>query len=435
MRKGLAVALVVAAAPAWADNFNLFGYGPRASAMGGALTASASDYTAAYYNPALLVNRTEANVGFHFQWYRMMARVERKDLATELDCTYCNAPDAAGYGLGLLFPLGGKVKNRVAFGLGLYLPSARMLRVLAVDPSRPFWYRYNSNPDRIVIHTGLGIRITDWLTIGAGIQALADLLGNGANVKVDLFSKQVKMREIDSFLATRVGPVFGVQLAPVKGLRFGATFRWEMKLVYEIPASVELEGVGTLAFAVKGVAHYTPHNVSFGVAWDPVEQLTLSLDGEYMNWSAGPSPYSDLVIDVGGPTLEALGLGTALDNEASKQAPGFADTFSGRLGGEYRLSERFSARVGLSYRPTPVPRQNVVGANMMDASTLGLHAGIGFNFPDPLEIFQHPIQVDVATQGLLVLPREANKEPTDPVPSYTYSAQVFGLTAAVRYDF
>ena len=436
---------------ALADQFNLYGYGPRAAAMGGALTADANDYTAVFYNPALLVTRKEINFGFHFQWYRMLSDVQPKQTTPALDCTSCNPPDAVGYSVGLLFPLAGKVKNRVAVGLGIYLPSAVMLRVSAPDPTTPYWYRYNSNPERIVVHAGAGIHIVDWLNVGIGVQALADLVGDGADVQVDLFSKIVKKRQLNSYLGTRVSPVFGVNLSPWKRLRFGATFRMEMKLVYEIPAKVDLEGIGTLSFAVVGVAHYTPHTLAFGVAYDVTDQLTLSLDGEWMNWSAanavgcrpgGPrftggtcSPYVSLTIDLSGPTLAALGLDSALDLASPQNDPGFSDTLSVRFGGEYRLSERFAARLGVSYRPTPVPKQNVEGTNLLDGTTVGIAGGVGINFPDPLEIFQHPIQMDFAVQGAFLLPREAVKPPTDVVPSYTYSARLFGGTLAIRYDF
>lgn len=430
-----AVLLLLVPSFAFADNFNLFGYGPRAAAMGGAMTAEASDFTSVFYNPALMVERKDVNFGFHFQWYRMLADVKQNDLARELDCRACSAPDAVGTSLGLVFPLAGKVKNRVALGLGLYLPSAVMLRVNAPDSSTPFWYRYNANPERIVVHAGVGIKITDWFKIGLGVQALADLLGNGANVKVDLFSKQVELRELNSYLGTRVAPVFGVHVSPLKRLRFGATFRMEMKLVYEIPAKVDLSGVGTLGFAVRGVAHYTPHTLSFGAAFDATDDLTFSLDGEWQNWSAAPSPYTDLSIDLSGQTLEALGLGSALDINSPVQRPGFQDTFGGRLGAEYRVSPRFAARLGAFIRPTPVPKQNVAGTNLLDNTAIGLSGGFGFNFPDPLEVFQSPIQIDIAAQGHFILPREAIKEPTDTVPSYTYSARVAGVTAAVRYDF
>jgi long-chain fatty acid transport protein len=432
-RRALLVVLI--ASPALADNFDLFGYGPRGSAMAGAMTAEANDYTAVFYNPALLVERKEVNFGFHFQFYRMLADVQRKDSTKTLDCSACTAPDSVGYSLGLLFPLGGKVKNHLALGLGIYLPSQVLLRVNAPDPNTPYWYRYNGNPERVVIHLGAGIRILDWLKVGLGVQALADLIGDGANVSVDLFSKQVKLNQLNSYLGTRVSPMFGLHVSPTPWLRFGATYRGEMKLIYQIPARVDLQGIGTLGFTVSGVAHYTPHTVTLGGAVDATPNLTFSAEGEWQNWSAAPSPYVQLVIDLSGKTLEALGLGQALDVSSVAQRPGFADTITARLGAEYRVSERFAARLGAFYRPTPVPRQDTAGTNLMDNTAIGVTGGIGFNFPDPLEIFQAPIQIDVAAQATFVLPREANKEATDSVPSYTASARVAGASIAIRYDF
>lgn len=419
----------------FADNFDLFGYGPRAAAMGGAMTAEASDYTAVFYNPALLVERKEVNFGFHFQFYRMQADVQKKDLNANLNCTACTAPDAVGTSFGLLFPLGGKVKNYLALGIGIYLPTGVLVRVNAPDTNTPYWYHYNANPERLVIHAALGIKITDWLKIGLGIQALADLAGNGADVQVDLFSKQVKLNTLNSYLGTRVAPVAGVHLSPLKRLRLGATFRYEMKLNYLIPAKVDIVGVGTLGFSVQGTAHFTPHTLSFGAAFDATDDLTFTLDGEWQNWSAAPSPYANLNIDLSGKTLDGLGLGSALDIASALQKPGFKDTLAGRVGVEYRISPRFAARLGGFYRPTPVPRQDTAGTNLLDNNAIGITGGVGFNFADPLEIFQSPVQIDLAGQATFILPRDTNKDPTDSVPSYTYSARIWGATIAIRYDF
>lgn len=115
--------------------------------------------------------------------------------------------------------------------------------------------------------------------------------------------------------------------------------------------------------------------------------------------------------------------------------PGFTDTLGVRAGAEYRVSERFQARLGTFLRPTPVPKQDTQGTNLMDNTAIGLTGGFGFNFADPLEIFQHPIQIDVAGQAQFILPREANKEAVDSQPGYTYVANVYGVTAAIRYDF
>ncbi|MFZ5443201.1 MAG: OmpP1/FadL family transporter [Myxococcota bacterium] len=419
-----------------ADVYSLYGDGPRAAAMGGAMTAEANDYTAVFYNPALLVDRKDINFGAAFQFHRMVANVQSKDLAKDLDCSNCNAPDQVGTSVGLLFPLAGKVKNHLAFGLGVYLPAAVMLRLNAPPSTTPYWYRYHSNPEALKLNLGVGIKILEWLKLGLGVQVLADLIGSDANVGVDLFSKQVKSGDINAYLGTRVGPMFSLLVSPLnRRLRLGVTYKWEMRLDYRIPATVNLEGIGVLGFVIAGTAHYSPHQVSFGAAFDVTPDFTLALDGEWQAWSLAPSPYVGINIDLSGPTLEALGLGSALDVVSNKQKPGFADTLGVRLGAEYRLTERFAARLGGFLRPTPVPKQDTQGTNLLDNTTAGLAVGVGFNFPDPLEIFQHPIQIDVAGQAQFILPREAKKDAVDTQPSYTYAANVYGVSAAIRYDF
>lgn len=434
------LAACLATTTALADPHPLFGFGPRAAAMGGAMTAEANDYTASFYNPALLTRRPELNFGFSFQFHRLVPEVTATDRSKMLDCSQCQPPDSVGTSLGLVFPLAGKVKNRVAIGFALYMPTSAFVRVNAADSSRPYWYRFNSNLERFTLNVGVGIKITDWLSIGPGISLLANLQGRvggggGAIANVDLFSRNVKVKELDASLTARLSPTLGVSVTPLKNLRFGAMYRWETMLPVTIPAQLDLEGIGSLALTVNAVAHYAPHQVSVGGAWDITDQLTVTLDGEYQHWSAAPSPYVSLTVDLSGPTLAALGIDKALDLNSPAASPGFVNTLGVRAGGEYRLSDRFAARAGASYRPTPVPLQNPQGTNLLDGNTLGFAAGIGFNFPDPLEIFAHPIQVDLAVQMAFLFERQAMKPSFDTVPSYTASARNFGGSATIRYDF
>jgi long-subunit fatty acid transport protein len=435
MKRALVLVALAAASSAEADVFDTFGFSPRAAAMSGAMTAEAKDYTAVFYNPALLMRPTDSTFGLTLNFYRPSTEVTATDPGKMLDCTYCTPPDTVGTSLGVAGPLGGKLHNRVALGLGAHLPFQRLLHVDMPDPNRPFWYTYQSNSERIELFAAIGVKIFDWLQVGVGVQALADLVGPGAEATVDLFSKQVTVRQIDSELQTRVAPNAGLVIQPIPRLRFGFTYRAEMQLKLVIPATVALEGVGTLGFRIEGVTHYSPHTFNLGIAWDVTDEFTLSLDGSYQMWSRAPSPYMHIKIDLSGDVLKALGLDQALDLESPDQNPGFQDTISGKIGAEYRLNKRFSARAGGFYRPTHVPRQNVPGTNILDGNTVGGTVGVGFNFDDPLEIFAAPITIDLAAMAAAVLPRETLKEPTDTVPSYTYSAKVFGLSAAVRYDF
>ena len=153
--------------------------------------------------------------------------------------------------------------------MALHLPSTRLVSTRAPDPNRPFWYLWHNDPDRIIVFLGAGIRITERFTVGVGTQALADLIGNGAAVRVDLFAREVRFREIDSHLATTFGPTAGVFFEPLDGLRFGASYRSQMRLFYSIPADITLKGIGQLNLTISGYNHFTPHTINAGVAWDP----------------------------------------------------------------------------------------------------------------------------------------------------------------------
>ncbi len=432
---GAAAALCLFCATAHADIFDTFGFAPRATAMGGAMTAEANDYTAAFYNPALLMRPAESTFGIAVNYFKPVTEVTSQSNSPMLDCTYCAPPDSVGTSVGIAGPLGGRLKKRVALGVGAHLPFQRLVHVNMPDPSRPFWFTYNSHSERLTVFAGGAIRVFDWLSIGIGIQALADLVGTGADTRVDVFSRQVTAQQLDAELQTRVAPNAGIVVQPIPQLRFGFSYRSEMQLKVVIPATVELEGIGSLAFKLEGVTHFSPHTFNLGVAWDVTDQFTVSLDGSYQMWSRTPSPYMHITIDVGGRVLEALGLGSALDLESTPPSPGFQDTISVKLGAEYRLTKRFAARVGGFFRPTAVPRQNVPGTNILDGNTIAGTVGVGFNFDDPLEVFAAPITIDLAGMAAAALPRQAVKEVTDVVPSYSYSAKIFGMNLAVRYDF
>ena len=429
MKRALVGVALLSATAARADVFDTFGFSPRATAMSSAMTAEAKDYTATFYNPALLMRNPDATFGATFGWFRPITEMEPRTLEYE------KPPDTVGTSLGIAGPLGGKLKKRVALGIGAHLPFQRLLRVQLPDPNTPYWYNYQSASERLELFAGAAVKIFDWLQVGIGIQALADLVGQGATTRVDLFSKQVTVRTIDAELQTRIAPNVGLVIQPIPSLRFGFVYRSEMQLRVVIPAAVELDGVGTLAFTLEGVTHFTPHTFNLGVAWDVTDELTLSLDGSYQMWSRAPSPYMNISIDVGGKVLEALGLDSALDLESPYQPAGFQDTITARLGGEYRLNKRFAARAGAFYKPTQVPRQNAPGSNVLDGTTLGGTVGLGFNFDDPLEVFAAPITIDLAGLAAAALPRDAVKDAFDSVPSYRYSAKIFGMNAAIRYDF
>lgn len=428
------VAALLLALPARASIFDDVGIGGRDAAMAGAVTADDTDYTAAFYNPAMLVLPTKVGFGFGGVGIKNFSSVTSNDPTKTLDCTYCEAPFGSGFHLGLLFPLGGKVKNHVAIGALVYKPSFRLVHVSGQDPSRPTWYRYQSE-DRFIAFFGAGIKIVDGLTIGVGIQVLADLVGNGATVSTDLFNKTFETREIDSYLANTLSPTAGIYWAPDPTFQLGFSFRGERSLYFEVPAVVDLSGVATLAFKLHGYTHYSPHSFTLGAAWKPDPDLTLTADLQYLLWSRAPTPYVQVEINVSGDVLKALGLDQALAMASKDLPPAFQNTFVAKAGIEYTAAEGFFLRGGAFFRPTMVPRQDVSETNLLDSTTIGVTGGFGLQFMDPLEIFQEPITLDLALQGAYLLPRTANKPSTDPLPPYSYQSVLLSGALDLRYDF
>ena len=137
MRRAVAAALcaatTLAASAASASVFEMFGAGPRAVGMAGAMTAAASGGEAAFHNPAMLAGSVLAGAwgGFDMTHYDLTISLARP-VCTDATATCRSAfpggfssraaqlpRDTSGVQLGWHYPLGGIFKERVVLGAGL----------------------------------------------------------------------------------------------------------------------------------------------------------------------------------------------------------------------------------------------------------------------------------------------------------------------------
>lgn len=443
-RRLLALAAVLSTLPAAASAspLSIYGTGARGLALAGAQTAGADDATAAFYNPALLTRPEQVTFGFGIQYVRPNLSVRPLAASFGDESQPALPADFAQWTLGLVFPLGGKVRNRLALGIGLSLPNGYVVKVDALDARRPYFYMFQSSAEKIVILPGFAFRVTDWLSVGAGLQVLANL-GGSVDVQADLFAQRVESRSMEMALTTREALTAGVALGPFEGLTVGASFRQELGLDYAIPARIALEDVGVLDLNLVGSAVWSPHELSVGAAWDvPGARTTVTLDLVYALWSRAPNPQLMVVLDTGGAVLDGFGLGDALDlcSEQETEAggclptsPGFIDNLSPKVGVEHRVSEVLTLRGGWWYWPTPVPNQ-VGRTNYLDASSHHLALGVGLTFRDPLDVFAQPITVDLAGEAALLADRAVDKG-SDGRVDYAFGGSLFQLAASVRYRY
>ena len=130
-----------------ASYYELYGFTPRATAMGGAMTAAVTDFAATYYNPAAMTVTKQGRVGLVGQLRVPALTVERSDtlLASEHETVL---PEfGGGLSLGWLYPMGGIFEDRIALGVSLHLPIARLVRVQGVDRLSPQYYMYQNLHD------------------------------------------------------------------------------------------------------------------------------------------------------------------------------------------------------------------------------------------------------------------------------------------------
>jgi long-chain fatty acid transport protein len=421
---------------AQASVYDLYGFTPRGRAMGNAQTADADDFSGVFYNPGALTRRKQIVVGAGLVHTRPNLTIDREyRLETQREVPSV-LPDAfTGINIGALFPLGRKFGDRVAIAASMYLPLLRLLSASSVDAQVPQFYRYEQQPDKFVFLASAAFEVTDWLSVGAGVQVLASLDGQ-IDLGVELANRRVARRALVVDIAPTASAVLGMLVTPTKGLRFGLSWRDDIQLDYALPGEITIDNLVRLDLALSGTVLFTPQTLSGGVAWEPALGWTLAADVSWLRWSKAPDPSPTVAIDLSGEILEGLGLGDRIDIQNGAPVDlGFRDIIEVRLGAEYLPHAQIATRLGYIYRPTPAPVPT--GAfNQIDPNAHVLSAGFGFTFRDPLEVRENPVTIDFVYQATLMQSQAVQQRAgdADRVGNYIAGGAVHSFGLAFRHD-
>ena len=168
----------------------------------------------------------------------------------------------------------------------------------------------------------------------------------------------------------------GIRAQPMEGLNLGLSYKMEHYSKVGVNTR-NLLGSMDLDIFVEGVAVYMPHQLTLGVAYEPLpDALLLSLDLSWRMWSRYGGPYTKLTASVpsGAPENE-LFLPEPLDVE-------FHDTAAVRFGLEYtaRIDPVIlTPRIGYQYENSPIGRQDGE-TNMMDSDRHIFSTGLSLGF-------------------------------------------------------
>ena len=421
-------------AVAVAQPMDLYGFNPRAVAMAGVQAASYGNFTAAYYNPALL-RGGEAGLGFN--WGDPLVSINQIGTALPNQQLSAQRPvDYAGLTFGAAVPLGGLLKHKVTLGLGVYAPVRHVFRSHLIDEGTGYFLRYDSAPERLQLSLSVAVHPLRWLSVGAGVQVSSDY-GGAADFSAVLGPMttpgKIIRRRLDSDVIGAAGPVAGVALGPFEGVRVFGFWRGQLKTQFTQPINVDLGTFGSLDVTVTGITQYSPHVGGLGGSISVLkDRLLIAVDFAYEGWSTTPQLVPVITINLP-QTLQDLAFNKVVLSPAV--AMNFRDTVVSRLGVEWRQGERLKLRGGYFFRPTPVPPQTG-RSNFLDADAHVLSLGAGWSFDDPLQMAS-ALTIDAAAQVTVLAGREVVKDKMVPNknPDYSFGGTHLDLAVAVKYEF
>lgn len=428
--------LVASGSAARADNFEEFGFGPRAQAMAGAATGLASDYTATYYNPAGLIFSRHINFtfGFSFADYALDFKSERggtKDDQAE------RIADLSAITLGTSTTIPFDIADRFAFGLGLFLPTRGLVNVKARSPSAdPEWFRYGSRQDRVHILASFAVKVTEWFSLGLGANIFVDAAG-GTTLSAGIGTPVQPDFELK--LKPDAAPVVGLMFTPSDWLSFGLTYRGELSFKLDFPAVAVVQGIA-IPLELETITFFTPHQVQAGVALNATARLLFTFDLLYANWSA----YDDVFLVVTSPVAQT----------PARVRSDLRDTISPRLGVEFVATDWLILRGGYAYRTSAVPDQEDEPTNLVDTDKHTFTFGTGFAWGrEPERVSDEAAAGGGRAETFAELSRDAsydldlfaqvhwhptietNKPATDPIGDWEAGGVIvnFGFTFTARF--
>lgn len=397
MNKLTAAWMMLLSTVALGAGFKLDVHGARATGMGGAVTAFIDDPSAIYYNPAGIAGRKGVGI-----------QVGDTLIIPMLSFTHAADGDVTSSPLSVSPPPHGHVTfgitEDLAIGVGVFSPFG------ASGKWPPTWEgrfkAISSSLQMFDINPTLAYRLHPRFKLGAGFNAIRGtvLIERGLNF-VDTEGSVMLGGGTWGF-----GWNVGAQVEIVENrLFFGATYRGPVTMSFEGKAhfeNVPTEFAGRLKDQPITARVVLPTQANFGLTVQPMDNLRLSLDADYVEWSS----FTELAINFENPDLTV------------PLRKSWIDQVSVHVGGEFMPTKSVAIRLGVVYDPTPSPRSTLT-PDLPDSTRVKVTAGVGW---------QHEIGFSVDLGYQFVVLTGADSTAPGFEGKYSGTAQVIGLTLGYR---
>ncbi len=421
-RLSLAVLALLAAGPAVAGGFQVNLAAAKNIGMGHIGTGLALDQGSIFFNPGALAF-VQAR-GVQLGVAGAMARMAYRNDASRQDFSFKH-PVATPLNIYAAFgPKGADgTPGKWAAGIGIYTPFGATL-----DYGSAWTGRYSLTKITLLagfIQPTVSYRVTEWLGIGGGF-----VLGLGyVDLRRDLpITNQVGTSPSVTLESDRPARGYGfnagIYLKPVDRVSVGVSYRSrvDMKVtggkvtLNNLPADPLIRASFTATEFDATLP--LPSSLNVGIGLTPTEKLTIGFDANFTNWSAYKS-------------LDFAFNGTVGGNTTSTSVRRYQNAYTLRAGGQYRVLDALTVRLGGYYDQSPV-RNGFITPETPDANRYAATGGVSVHLGEKVDLdfayeflaFKQRSQ----TQAELV----ANQTATDRVAG-TYQTYIHIAALGVHY--
>jgi long-chain fatty acid transport protein len=410
------------ATASYAASVDTFGIGPKATALGGAVTAQSNDVFSIYYNPAGLSQLKGGQLSVALQICDPALQFHDYTVTDGSDPSIYGTPTNIKDDSDLLYvPFLGyaqPINDKISLGVAAYVPFG--LDVEWKDDTAASLNWFHSYYLREVITPTLSYKISDTLAVGVGVSIgksksgaekvfnypVAASTAMGLDPSFDTFSEANQTAVYTNTYASVIGAggdaatattaattaattytalslthaVHGQKLeleledsfnySMNVGLQYTPNDKVAVGLSYRGRAEADFDGdvtIGGIKVATADMSYDHPEQVQVGVMVRPVPSVTLEMDVVWTNWSINDTQYTEF-------STPLLGL---LPSETLER--NWNDTNQIRLGAEWQVNETVALRCGYFYDPTPIP-DDTFDIMWPDADRKTYSIGTGLNF-------------------------------------------------------
>lgn len=406
---------------AYANSYNIFGADSRATAMGNAYTTLATDPAGLYYNPACIVfNPSVTTLEFAYYYPVIDLDFKGESLSSQIYLDEAENVDRPyGFSIGATTKVATLLGNDLSFGVLVYITRKNLISEKFRPENEPISFQFYDQPLTDIILAGLGYKVNRFLSLGFALSILSDLK---TDIKTDVLGNPFYAKS-EGILPLTLSPYFGLFFIE-KRYRVGISYRGQKGVHLTSKIDDKLSGVVTQ----EATLVESPAQITIGASGNPFDNITLSADLSFVDWSHYTPPW--ITVKPAGGGIAGSQIVPLIAEKA-----GLRDTILPKFGIEYLMSDNTVAlRAGYIFRQSPVPDQTEK-SNLIDSDTHIFSIGTGYSIN--IKNVKKAIEIDFHFQYHLMTERKTEKfDKANPAyPGYTAKGNVYNTGITIKFNF